>query len=88
MKQTKDAKSAANHPSGKADLDSTETGPSRLYAPGKPRQMESGPSRLQTRVLGPRQTVGTQKFAGIETHAKSSVNTKEAGPARIERYRG
>ncbi len=84
MKQTKDAKSAANHPSGKADLDTTETGPSRLYAPGKPHQMESGPSRLETRV----QTAGTQKFAGIETNAKSSVNTKEAGPARIERYRG
>ena len=88
MKKIKDAESVANHRFGNADLDSTETGPSRLYAPGKPREMESGPSRLQTRVLGSRATVGIQKFAGVETHAKSVGNTKEAGPARIERYRG
>jgi hypothetical protein len=69
-----------------AALDKTEAGPSRLYAPGKPREVESGPSRLQPAT--PRgQQLRNAYQASSTGSLEPTADTAEAGPARIVRYR-
>jgi hypothetical protein len=84
--QHKDAKSVT-HSTDKATIDTTETGGSRLYAPGKPHEVESGPSRLQTSVLRSPRMGGTRKFGPTIPRLGTGIDTTESGPARIERYR-
>jgi hypothetical protein len=86
QKETKHGQGPVGHPTGTADIDKTETGPSRLHAPGKPREVESGPSRLQTSVLGRHQT-GVIPTVTPTRRIGAGVGTTEAGPSRIERYR-
>jgi len=74
----------AKHPTDEGDVDTTEEGPSRLYAPGKPHEVESGPSRLQMSTLGQGQVILTEAF--LPTQVVGRADTTEAGPARLERF--
>jgi len=71
------------HPANTAGMDVTEKGPSRLYAPGKPHEVESGPSRLRA---GGVQTAAMHKVAPRGLQLGGLADTTEAGPARIVRY--
>jgi hypothetical protein len=76
----------ATHPANTADLDKTEKGPARLFAPGKPHEVEAGPSRLQPALR--RQQTGTPRGVGFTgSESRGLVETVEAGPARIVRHR-
>ena len=85
-KDDKIGRESAN-PIKTTDVDKTESGPSRLYAPGKPREVESGPSRLQTSVSGSYQAGRKHPDAGVRPRTGIGLDTTEAGPARIGRYR-
>jgi hypothetical protein len=67
-------------------IDTTEAGPARLYAPGRPHEVESGPARLGRLRYGRYQqpavpTTGTPP----PREAAPGLSTTEAGPARIAR---
>jgi hypothetical protein len=84
--ETRQKPQSAAHPSNAVALDTTEAGPPRLYAPGKPQEVESGPSRLQTQALGRHRVVGAGTIAS--TRASFAFGgAAEAGPSRIERFR-
>jgi hypothetical protein len=85
-KESTKRKQSISQPSDRADLDKTERGPSRLYAPGKPHEVESGPSRLR-RSLGRHQAVEARRVAFIRPHPEAAVDTTEAGPARLVRFK-
>lgn len=72
-------KHAATHPANTAGLDTTEEGPSRLFAPGKPREVEAGPSRLGTRTLQ-----GYKKH-NTPHQIEGALDETEAGGPRIAR---
>jgi hypothetical protein len=72
------------HRAGEGDVDTTEEGPSRLYAPGKPHEVESGPSRLQMSTSGQGQVMLTEGL--LPTQVVGTADTTEAGPARLERF--
>jgi hypothetical protein len=78
---------SAMHSGKTADLDKTEAGPSRLYAPGKPREVEAGPSRLQSAIFRRQQPGDVRGRALIERQVGNPVDTREAGSARIVQYR-
>jgi hypothetical protein len=76
----------ATHPANTAELDKTEKGPARLFAPGKPHEVEAGPPRLQAAVG--RQQTGTPRGVGVAgSESRGLADTTEAGPARIVRHR-
>jgi hypothetical protein len=88
--ERKDKKSErpATHPAKHANLDKTEAGASRLYAPGKPREVEAGPSRVQPMPPQRQQfTAPPHSLSYSGPQVGTSVDTTEAGPARIVRYR-
>lgn len=78
----------ATHPANTADLDKTETGPSRLFAPGKPREVEAGPSRLRPAALLDQQTHASHGVTRTESQDAVPIDSTEAGAARIIRHRG
>ena len=77
---------SSTRPAGIAELDSTEKGPARLHAPGKPREVESGGARLQfthvTSRMVPSEPGAT--FHAMREEGREDVS--EAGPARIVRH--
>jgi hypothetical protein len=82
-KEAKHKQGSATHSTSTASVDTTETGPSRLYAPGKPREVESGPSRLHTSASG-----GHSAVISARPHTDEGLDATETGPARIGQYRG
>ncbi len=82
-KETKHKQGSATHSASTASVDTTEAGPSRLYAPGKPREVEAGPSRLFTSAPGRPSAV-----VSARPHTGEGLDATETGPARIGRYRG
>jgi hypothetical protein len=85
-KETKQRKQSVSQPSHPAALDKTEKGPARLYAPGKPREVESGPARVG-RSMGRQQAAGARTVAVMRPHPNAAADTTEAGPARIARHK-
>jgi hypothetical protein len=85
-KEKKHEPGSVAHPVSKAGVDKKEAGPSRLYAPGKPHEVESGPSRLRTSVLGRAQAAGMRTIASTRPQVGAAIDATEAGPARIARY--
>jgi hypothetical protein len=85
-KKTKHGK-PASHPASSAGLDSTESGPTRLYAPGKPREVEAGPARVRANSLRRDQTGGVLRPAYTSPRSGADVDATEAGPARLTRIR-
>jgi hypothetical protein len=77
----------ATPPDKNANLDKTEAGPSRLYAPGKPREVEAGPSRVRSATPQRQQTGDSRELAHTGPQIGTSLDRTEAGPARIVRYR-
>ena len=73
--ETRQKPQSAAHPSNAVALDTTEAGPPRLYAPGKPQEVESGPSRLQTQALG--------RHQAPDIMPKPWLNTSERPPAAM-----
>lgn len=74
----------AKHPADEGEMDTTEEGPSRLYAPGKPHEVESGPSRLQMSTVGQGQVIPTE--ASPPAQVDGGADTTETGPARLTRF--
>jgi hypothetical protein len=65
-------------------LDTTESGPARLYAPGKPHQMEAGPCRLSNVPV----VAHSRHPTGSPTSARQhGADTTESGPPRLGRQR-
>jgi len=78
----------AEHPANTADANAAESGPARVYAPGKPHEVESGPARLHVSA-GTAQPAQKARLAGsVQVRSAVGLNAAESGPARIERYRG
>lgn len=77
---------SATPPAKSAGLDTKEAGPSRLFAPGKPREVEAGPSRLGTATLQRQETAIAQRSASTGPQIESALDTTEAGGPRIARY--
>jgi len=85
-RKNKKSERPATHPANTADLDKTEKGPARLFAPGKPHEVEAGPPRLQRALR--RQQTGTPHGVGFTgPESRGLVDTAEAGPPRIVRHR-
>jgi hypothetical protein len=68
-----------------AESEKAESGPSRLYAPGKPRELESGPSRLRRVVIRQPVEVAGSLIQG-ESSQQAPMDTSETGSPRIVRY--
>jgi hypothetical protein len=81
-KEPKRRQGSVKHPTDTSAVDKSESGPSRLYAPGKPHEVESGPSRLRTSVPRQQPTGAMQTTAPIPHR----VDTAEAGPPRLTRH--
>ncbi len=77
---------AATHPAKSPGLDTKEAGPSRLFAPGKPREVEAGPSRLGTATLQRQKTGIAPRSASAGPQIEGGLDTTEAGGPRIARY--
>jgi hypothetical protein len=86
QKETKHKHESVAHPTDTAGVDTTEKGPSRLHAPGKPHEVESGPSRMQTSAFGRHPASGADTAASTRPSMGAGVDTTEAGPARVARY--
>jgi hypothetical protein len=68
--------------------DTTEAGPSRLYAPSKRHTVESGPSRLKTSsAFGFQPPGGVRTVASTRSHIGAGVDTTESGPPRLVQFR-
>ena len=78
----------AEHPANTADANGAESGPARVYAPGKPREVESGPARLHASVDTPHAVQKVRLVGSVQARSGAGLNAVESGPARIERYRG
>jgi hypothetical protein len=68
-----------------AESEKAESGPSRLYAPGKQRELESGPSRLRRVVIQQPVEVAGSLIQG-ESLQRTPLDTSETGSPRIVRY--
>jgi len=67
-------------------LDTTESGPARLYAPGKPHVVESGPPRLFSPTLG--HAPGARQPTGLAAPpGAQAADVTESGPPRLGRRR-
>jgi hypothetical protein len=78
----------AAHPVNTPDTDTTEKGPARLHASGKPHEVESGSSRLHASTGAHPSAHRLSPVASIHALQGAGLNRTEAGPPRIERYRG
>jgi hypothetical protein len=76
------------HPANAPNIDTTEKGPARLHAPGKPHEVESGSSRLHVSAGARPPAHKPSPVASIHALPARGLNTTESGPPRIERYRG
>jgi len=85
-RKEKKHKPSAAFAADRAGIGKTEAGPSRLYAPGKPHEVESGPSRVGMSRLGSIQAKGVPAIASARPHPGTTIDATEAGPARIARY--
>jgi hypothetical protein len=72
-----------------SDAEKVEAGPARLYAPGKPHEVESGPSRLRPFVTGRLQTGAAHRVVVASQRApeRAASDSTESGPPRIGRFR-
>ncbi len=77
-KGPKTSKAGSTRPRVGADVEATESGPPRLYAPpGRPHPVESGPPRLHSPASGGRAAVAARAAPG------GGVNATESGPPRL-----
>lgn len=89
QKETRHRQGSGAHPTSTAGIDTTESGPSRVHAAGKPHELESGPSRTQRHIsaFGRPSSQGMRPAASTRPRIGGGLDTTEAGPARIDRYR-
>ena len=85
MARRETKREGGGHPASTHDIDKTESGPSRLHAPGKPHEVESGPSRKGSLTPG-RTQHGQQASVSAGVRATATHDAAESGPARIGRY--
>jgi hypothetical protein len=82
---------SAKHPANAADIDKTEAGPSRLYAPGKPHEVEAGPARVRRFGFSSLQTGNVREIAakapGAGAQTGTQLDASETGPPRVARFR-
>jgi hypothetical protein len=77
----------AEHPANTTDANAAESGPPRVYAPGRPHEVESGPARLHASA-GVQHAQQVRLTGSVQARSGAGLNAAEGGPARIERYRG
>lgn len=87
MEEKRATPNAKAKPAAMADVDATEKGPPRLYAPGKPHEVEAGASRLVFMPAAQQQTTGVRSPSAGRYEASETVDATEGGPARIVRFR-
>lgn len=86
--ETRHSQGSVAQPTNTAGVNTTEAGSSRLHAPGRPQEVEGGSSRLHTTAGGRDSAQGMPRVASAQLHAGADLDTTEAGPARVGRFRG